>query len=244
MTETQIYIANVTCLRDEKIFAEYYGAISRRRQEKINRMRFQKDKCLSLGAEVLLRQACRDFGINYQEASIEENPYGKPYFTDVELKFNLSHSGERVMCIMSEQNVGCDVEQLEPPDLQIAKMFFSSEETAQILAQTTPDKQADYFYRIWTLKESFVKCIGSGLQTDLASFTVLIKGKSVELKQNITSSAYAIGECTWADNYRYAWCRRKSDDEAELERTPEINFIGSFVPNHTKSKALNKSVFP
>lgn len=229
MNETQIYIANVTCLRDEKLFAEYYGAISRRRQAKINQMRFQKDKCLSLGAEVLLRQACRDFGINYQKASIAENPYGKPYFTDAGLKFNLSHSGERVMCIMSEQSVGCDVEQTEPPDLQIAERFFSAEEAAQILAQTAPDRQADYFYRIWTLKESFVKCIGNGLQTDLASFTVLINEDSVELRQNIAPGAYTIGECTWADNYRYAWCRRKSDGEIDPDNNPAINFIESFA---------------
>ena len=109
MTETQIYIADVACLRNEKLFAECYGSVNKRRQAKIDRMRFYKDKRLSLGAEVLLQQACRDFGISYKDAFVAENKYGKPYFTNVGLEFNLSHSGERVMCIMSEQSVGCDV---------------------------------------------------------------------------------------------------------------------------------------
>lgn len=224
MNETRIYIADIHCLYDEKNFAKYYGAVNKRRQSKIDRMRFQKDKCLSLGAEMLLQRACRDFGITYKEASIAENKYGKPYFTNIDLKFNLSHSGKRVMCIISEESVGCDVEQMEEPDLQIAKSFFSAEEAALILAQPLPDRQADYFYRTWTLKESFVKCIGRGLEIDLADFTVLINSDSIELRQSITQNAYIIGECTLEDNYRYAWCKRKSDNEIGLERKPIIKF--------------------
>lgn len=49
--------------------------------------------------------------------------------------------------------------------------------------------------------------------------------------KNIPLDAYAIGECTWADNYRYAWCRQKSDGETEPDCKPAINFIESFDTN-------------
>ena len=219
--QTRIYIADVHCLNEKKLFAKYYAAVNKERRAKVDRMRFQKDKILSLGVEILLQRACKDFGIEYNDASIAENEYGKPYFKDIDLAFNLSHSGERAMCIMSEELVGCDVEEIDTPDLQILS-FFSAEERAQILALKNDDSLADYFYRLWTLKESFVKCAGAGLEIDLTDFTVRIHSDYVELKQSITKDVYFIGECHLNDNYRYAWCRRKSGGETEIK--PLINF--------------------
>lgn len=222
--QTKIYIADVHCLNEKKLFAKYYCVVNSGRRAKIDKMRFQKDKILSLGAEILLQRACVDFGVEYNDASIAENEYGKPYFTDIDLNFNLSHSGERAMCIMSKEIVGCDVEEIDTPDLQILS-FFSAEEREAILAQTSPKQVADYFYRLWTLKESFVKCVGAGLEIDLTDFTIRIGSNSVELKQSVTKDAYIIGECNFESDYRYSWCKRKADGETDFK--PVIEFFAT-----------------
>ena len=213
---SRIYIADVRPLMDEALFARYYGTVSARRKEKIDRMRLMEGKCLSLGVEVLLQQACREFGINYREAVVEVGEYEKPYFAGSGIHFNLSHSGTRAMCIMSACDVGCDVEEVRTPNLRIAKRFFSPAEAAQIAALTDSVAQAELFYRIWTLKESFIKCVGGGLSIPLGEFTILTDTVPAGIWQNIDDSVYSFGEYDPGDGYKYSWCVKGSEPGAVI----------------------------
>lgn len=223
--ETRIYIADISPLKNETIFAEYYDRVSVRRKEKVDRMYFQKDKCLSLGAGLLLRQACKDFGIDYQDVTFTENRYSKPFFNKSNIQFNLSHSGERAMCIMSESAVGCDVEQVGRPDLQIAQKYFSGYEYAEILSRADPMEQADCFYRLWTLKESFIKCIGEGLFLSLNEFTVLLDREPARIIQTIDEAAYSLGEYNRGDEYKYSWCLRNTKSGNAILPPPDVRVI-------------------
>ena len=67
---TRIYIADVSCLSDKKIFNELYLQVSQYRQAKIDRLCFMKDKKLSLGVGFLFKKACLDFDIAYEKTKI------------------------------------------------------------------------------------------------------------------------------------------------------------------------------
>ena len=66
--------------------------------------------------------------------------------------------------------MGADIEKVRNVNLRIAKRFFSKSECAALDAQEDSLKKRDLF-RIWTLKESFVKAVGTGMHTALNSFS-------------------------------------------------------------------------
>ncbi|MBR5539735.1 MAG: 4'-phosphopantetheinyl transferase superfamily protein [Clostridia bacterium] len=80
------------------------------------------------------------------EIAFKEN--GKPYFKDVPLYFSISHSGNTVICAISDREIGADVEKVREIPRGVAMRFFTERE-----------RQCDFF-EIWTKKEAYGKCIG------------------------------------------------------------------------------------
>lgn len=204
------YIADISALTDVELFKQKYAIVSDVRKAKIDRMRLDKDKRLSLGAELLLMQACKDFGIDYPKQKFVYDEFGKPKFADCEYHFSLSHSGSRAMCVMTENSVGCDVEQITCPNLEIAKRFFSEDEYARIDKCETQTEKDDLFFRLWTLKESFMKCTGQGFHIPMNRFSISIHNHSIELKQSLNDSTYSFYEFDAKDGYKYATCIKNS----------------------------------
>ena len=104
---------------------------------------------------------------------------GKPYFTNYPYYFNLSHSGDYVVCALSEREVGIDLQEHRAVDFQrMAGRFFSSAE-ADVLARAE-DREA-FFFRLWARKEAYGKLTGKGLADalgkDLWSGKTEIAGK-------------------------------------------------------------------
>lgn len=161
---------------------------SPKRLERAQRYRFHEDKVRCLMAEDLLKHALKTQGLaNYDEIcqniclnDIGLNNSGKPVFDNQSLgHFNLSHSGEWVVCALDNQTVGIDVERFrkpldahEPKDLKVMKLFSEAEQ-AYINKADISDRPAR-FYRLWTLKESYLKALGVGLSQPLNSFTINI----------------------------------------------------------------------
>lgn len=168
--------------------------------------------------------ACRAFGLDYQSLSIETDKDRKPYIAGSPFFFNLSHSGERVMCIMSSFPVGCDVEKVDKDHLSLAERFFTAEECSLIASGTTGRARADTFCRIWTLKESFLKCTGSGLYRPLNAFSVRLTQDGPELEQPADDGCYRFAESDPGDGYRYAWCIGYPC-ETKIEEPEELRFV-------------------
>ncbi|HAU5608026.1 4'-phosphopantetheinyl transferase AcpT [Citrobacter koseri] len=85
---------------------------------------------------------------------------GKPAFSpDTRLWFNLSHSGDDIALLLSDEGeVGCDIEVIRPRDnwRSLANAVFSLGEHAEVEAEH-PEQQLAAFWRIWTRKEAIVK---------------------------------------------------------------------------------------
>ena len=200
-----LYAASVAPLADDELCAAAYAAASPARREKTDRFRFARDRRLSLGAELLLRHALRTEGLDEVPMLFDYGAQGKPRFKDSDVYFNLSHSEEYVLCAFAPYEVGCDVEQITPIDLNIARRFFFHSEYDDIAAQMTEAARNDLFFRYWTLKESFLKVTGLGMKLPLDAFEI-VRGTDIAVRQSVDERKYSFAEFDELSGYRCALC--------------------------------------
>ena len=204
---TVIYIADTSTLQNPDLFNSFYHRMPSPRQKKIDRFRFESDKKLSLGVGVLLKAACKEFGIENADEDTFVGKNGKEYLKNYPyLFFSLSHSGERAMCVFSETEVGCDVEKIDKLRWPVAERVLSTDELSWLKKQEEAGKGETAFTRIWTLKESFLKALGFGLAApfELTSVSVLKDGKVQAITYERRSCSFS--EPDLKDGYRYSCC--------------------------------------
>lgn len=137
-----------------------------RRQKILNAKQKQKRQ-QSMGATLLLERVLAWHGSAIDMLETDEN--GKPKVKG--LCFNLSHSGDYVICAVSRMQVGCDIEQIRPVEKRLEERVLSVEERRSIngLSGEAYDRE---FLRIWTKKESFLKMKGIGLRVPLDTLEI------------------------------------------------------------------------
>ncbi|MEM6777347.1 MAG: 4'-phosphopantetheinyl transferase superfamily protein [Planctomycetota bacterium] len=105
--------------------------------------------------------------------------HGKPIMAVPESSrrsFNVAHTSGLVLCGLGasadrDQWLGVDVEQLDRrTDSALADRYFAQEEIDQLDRTSSETERQFLFLKIWTLKEAFIKAIGTGLQTPLDQF--------------------------------------------------------------------------
>ncbi|MBQ0083438.1 MAG: 4'-phosphopantetheinyl transferase superfamily protein [Clostridiales bacterium] len=179
-----LYWVDVNPLYDDKLFFTALEYVNDARKEKISKLKFRKDKNLSLGAGLLLEYALKEFGKG-AKSEIITGENGKPYLKDNSLYFSLSHSKNYALCGVAPFEIGCDIEFRENINLDIARRFFTKEEYEDIVSG---EDSTDKFYRYWTLKESLMKATGLGMKLPLDRFTVYLDNppyvKSEAIKEN------------------------------------------------------------
>lgn len=207
-TEKNILIAaDVSGLLNDDLFNRAYGTVSAERKAKTDRLRFRKDKNLSLGAEICLIYALHKLGIE-RLPEITVGEHGKPYFKDKNgIFFSLSHSGDFVLCAVSDTEVGCDIEKIAEADPGIARHFFTAAEHDRIAS--LPDKAAKTkeFYRYWVLKESFLKATGRGLSLSLDKFEINTDGP-ITVSQTAYKRDFFFSEYDGITGYCCAVCSK------------------------------------
>jgi 4'-phosphopantetheinyl transferase len=105
----------------------------------------------------------------------ERGPAGRPSIAPghaVDLDFNIAHTrGLVAIAAARGMRVGIDVESFERRrSLQIARRYFSEREIAGLEA-LPPEAQPRRFIELWTLKEAYLKAVGSGIAGGLGSMT-------------------------------------------------------------------------
>ena len=137
------------------------------RREQVLRYRQDIDRCQSVAVWLLLRRACKELLDLDDVPAVAYDSNGKPYFPFLpEVHFNLSHCKNAVACAISPQPVGIDIETIQPLDMDIVTMTFSSEELRQVQQADCPEL---IFTKIWTMKESLIKLTGKSISNDLRS---------------------------------------------------------------------------
>lgn len=205
MSYCRAYLTDTSILVGSKTFNLSYALMSGGRQKKIDSFRFTEGKLLSLGAGLMLRQACLDAGLEADE-EISVLPSGKSEFKNhPDMHFSISHSGKYALCMISDCKIGCDIQVFEKPRLNIASRFFSEEENRQLEKCKSPQEKEALFFTLWTLKESFVKTLGKGIDDDFGKFSIICND-SISVKQPFNDKLYSFGSLDFDKGYCASYC--------------------------------------
>ncbi|MFZ5975059.1 MAG: 4'-phosphopantetheinyl transferase family protein [Bacillota bacterium] len=146
----------------------------------ILRQRNAQAAATRLCAEILLQYALYSaYGVKPFSLAQACTPQGKPFFTDPAAPhFSLSHSDAMAFCAVHHAPVGADVEHIRPVAPGLARRIMSDSEFE--VFDRSHDKDG-FFFKIWTLKESYLKQTGHGIAYDLKSLSF-----SISEKQNVS----------------------------------------------------------
>lgn len=169
-------------------------------------MRLLNGRAQSVGVWTLLAMARNRYGISSEAA------------------FNLSHSGDYVLCSVDmDENpgtkAGCDIEAVNGQNLKVAKRFFCPSEYTEIMRQETKEKQSDTFCRFWVLKESFMKATRKGMALSMSSFEIelgnppVLTRKPEEFADSYYYREYNINDIP----YKIAVCSTDAHIEGEIQ---------------------------
>lgn len=175
----KLYRININHLDDPMQNKRLLGLVGTQRGEKVLRYRMPADRKRSLGAGIIIKKILNENGLSERDLKYSEN--GKPVAD--KLFFNVSHAGDYVVGVLSDCEVGCDIEKIVSAPLEIAEHYFNGTECEYIKSVEDKDRA---FFTLWTLKESYMKMTGQGMSLSLDSFEILrtanefILGKSPE----------------------------------------------------------------
>lgn len=211
------YYIDVTQFEEEALFREKLNLLSPYRQQKIALLKHEKDKNRSLGAGIALDHALETYGLKEREVEYEFGEWGKPalkYHSGIH--FSLSHSGDYAICSIGDKPIGNDIERVKEGHLKVADRFFTPEELAFLYAVQDEEEITRRMFRIWTMKESFLKVTGKGISLPLRDFTVMVDEETGKIRVRHTFNAmyYHMKEYSEIPGYRVAVCCQESRDVA------------------------------
>ena len=103
-------------------------------------------------------------------AQIAYNPKGKPYLPDhPHCHISVSHSGDFLLCGLSHSPIGVDIELLRPRRPSLPARVLAPEELRWFCSR---GERWEDFYSLWVLKESLLKCQGTGIDRPLREVLV------------------------------------------------------------------------
>lgn len=158
------------------------GMCSVARREQVKKFVFQRDKEIAVFTECFARYCISKMsGLSLEKVSFARNCYGKPYLTNaLNSFFNMSHSGDYVICGLSNTPIGVDIEEIVRAPLDVAEYCFSANEK-RVLREKNGREADKLFYALWTLKEAYLKMVGIGLR-NITQCSFSIDSENGEIK--------------------------------------------------------------
>ena len=167
-------IIDISEIPEEELKNCFYH-MDKEKQIKIKRYTNTLAQKLSIGGEWLAKKLLSEHtGVSPDEIRISADENGKPFSHNVHgLFFNISHSENFVSVVISQSEVGIDIEKLRNLSVKASKKICCDEELSYIFGKNRSDIDFDEsqppdvvkrFLEIWTLKEAYYKCVGTGIK--------------------------------------------------------------------------------
>ncbi len=217
----RLYVSDLSY--DDVFYDRWYSLMPEGRARRCDRFRNESDRQRCICAYALLVHSVTDL-YDREDISgkldISETGDGKPYFKNIPVCFNISHSKERVAVALSPEKVGCDVECKSRGALAIAKRFFTAEEYSFLEGIPEGKDRDQEFTGLWTLKESVVKCLGEGIRRELNDFCLVDESgnRKRSIKLADSDEIFYLREYDSENEYCYSICSTYDDIEDSVRR--------------------------
>ncbi len=192
----KFYCINIDDLPDPLTNPDVMEGLPEDRKEKCVFFRHSDHRKRALGAGLIIQRIMQD---NNCTSEIHLTKNGKPEVDGIH--FNVSHGGDFVIGVSAPCPVGCDIEPIMPPPLEIADIFFHHGETEYL--NNHPYKTFA-FWQLWTLKESYMKMTGKGMSLELDKFQIVMSDPVSVIRDDISDNC-GFKHLIWKDHY-VAFC--------------------------------------
>ena len=157
----EIYLVKVNSQIDKKTFQYLLKFVQTEKQERILKQRIKQNADDMLIGEILAKALIKKiFEIPIAKQNFLYGEHGKPYLKEFpNIHFNISHSGEYVVCCVSDKPIGIDIQKIGKYNPDVAKRVCNEKELKQI--EESIDKASE-FTKLWTQKEAVLKRDGTG----------------------------------------------------------------------------------
>lgn len=183
------YYADISAFaKDESLIMSRIGEVCEERRERIARARFTDTKADILCSELMIKAALKD-ACGIEAPTFSKNEFGKLYLSsNPDVYFNVSHSGNVVICTVCDVECGVDIEDLSAKHeiMGMSSRFLSNLECNAVMISEDPNRA---FCRLWTIRESYVKMRGRGFDIGLSTMKCdFHRGKAIMIEGGKTQN--------------------------------------------------------
>jgi len=160
-----VFYANSTTIVENFSKEQIRDSLTTEDLHRADRFVREVDRNNFLAARLGLIGLLTDLGIDLPKPfSVQYGINGKPFLEKIPIQFNWSHSGGLVCWILSSSNCGVDVELHTTYQFETPESIFTKQELNWM--RDKEETMQSRFFTLWTVKESIIKFLGTGLSLD------------------------------------------------------------------------------
>ena len=149
----------------------------------LNLSKIERNSKLHKEAFSLLEEKLiEEFHFKKEDLKYKYGVQGKPYLEKSPLNFSISHCNDIVVCAVNKMEIGIDIEDIKIANKYAIKKSLTEVEKGNMELSNIKD---EYFFRIWSLKEAFIKCLGEGLSYGMKNVEFNISNKYENIICNV-----------------------------------------------------------
>ena len=153
------------------------------------------------------------YALGFTPECFSYSEHGKPFIEGCLLHFNMSHTRGGVAVGIGSSPIGVDAERIRKHPQRVCSRVFTERENNYINCSDNPDAA---FFKLWTLKESYIKVLGRGFSFPPINVEFGFNGDNIKCSDD----GYSFVTHTCA-NYQVSACTVTAEDlvmrEIELE---------------------------
>ena len=175
----ELFLCNTQQPIPEKLLNKYLNLLPSAEGIRLTKLSGTRWKNQLVSLALLYSELAAKTGESPDNLKINRNANGKPYLENFsQYQFNMSHSKDFIaLAIGKIDPIGLDIEKIDFSRRNLSNIsgrFFSPIENEALLKYTGKERTL-MFYRIWTLREAWVKANGEALIPNMKNIEFLVE---------------------------------------------------------------------